>query len=227
MALIYLMCGFSVLLSGLAVALENKGLTVYKYICKSMASLCFVFAALIAMAKAEEIQSWHLLVLSALILGMLGDIFLSTNSITADKKTNELTDIIGALFFLSGHLLYSAWLINFISDFNFWLLLILLAVPATMVVFEKTKLMNLGKRFIPSLFYGVVIGLMLASAINAGIILGGGIGNMIIIAGSLFTISDGMLTLVNFGKLKKNWLKYFYMVPYYIAQSLFALTILY
>jgi hypothetical protein len=63
------------LLSVLVVYLENKGILTLKYIMKTVASLSFVFVGILAVIKSEYFLDWQMLVLAALVLGMLGDIF--------------------------------------------------------------------------------------------------------------------------------------------------------
>lgn len=85
MAYIYVLAAITAVLSVVVVALENKGILALKYVLKTVASLCFVMIALLSMAKGGY-DNWKILVIAGLVFGMLGDIFLSSNNVVADKK---------------------------------------------------------------------------------------------------------------------------------------------
>lgn len=85
MAYIYILAAITAVLSVVVVALENKGILALKYVLKTVASLCFVMIALLSMAKGGY-DNWKILVIAGLVFGMLGDIFLSSNNVVADKK---------------------------------------------------------------------------------------------------------------------------------------------
>lgn len=85
MAYIYVLAAITAVLSVVVVALENKGILAIKYVLKTVASLCFVMIALLSMAKGGY-DNWKILVIAGLVFGMLGDIFLSSNNVVADKK---------------------------------------------------------------------------------------------------------------------------------------------
>ena len=98
MAYIYVLAAITAVLSVVVVALENKGILALKYVLKTVASLCFVMIALLSMAKGGY-DNWKILVIAGLVFGMLGDIFLSSNNVVADKKTLGVLTIAGGLFF--------------------------------------------------------------------------------------------------------------------------------
>lgn len=100
MAYIYVLAAITAVLSVVVVALENKGILALKYVLKTVASLCFVMIALLSMAKGGY-DNWKILVIAGLVFGMLGDIFLSSNNVVADKKTLGVLTIAGGLFLRS------------------------------------------------------------------------------------------------------------------------------
>lgn len=223
---IYILCGIAGALSVLIVYLELKGADAVKYILKTVASLCFVIIGVLALTYAQ-FESWKALVLAALILGMLGDIFLSSGSVVEKGKNLDLLNLSGLIFFLLGHVVYIIWLIGFVESFNYLLLLIPFALPMIVIVLNALKVLELGKTAIPAVAYSAVIGLMLAAAINAyGGLSSYEISKNILAGGILFCISDSFLAYYNFGKNPKSWIKYVYMPAYYAAQLLFALAIL-
>lgn len=98
MAYIYVLVAITAVLSVVVVALENKGILALKYVLKTVASLCFVMIALLSMAKGGY-DNWKILVIAGLVFGMLGDIFLSSNNVVADKKNAWRTHDCGRIVF--------------------------------------------------------------------------------------------------------------------------------
>ncbi len=76
---------------------------------KGTASLFFVLFGLICFMENRSV--FGSLVLSGLVLGMLGDIFLNLRNCFEGSKSMKIFAL-GILFFLSGHFLYIASLLN-------------------------------------------------------------------------------------------------------------------
>ena len=208
MAYIYVLAAITAVLSVVVVALENKGILAIKYVLKTVASLCFVMIALLSMAKGGY-NNWKILVIAGLVFGMLGDIFLSSNNVVADKKTLGVLTIAGGLFFAVGHVIYVVWLLRFVEGFNYYTLFAVFGMPALFVVLS-------------------LLGTMLMGAINVYVFLSPEkIASLILAGGILFTTSDLVLAYYNFGHTEQTKVKYIYMTTYYAAQILFALTLLY
>ena len=144
MAYIYVLAAITAVLSVVVVALENKGILALKYVLKTVASLCFVMIALLSMAKGGY-DNWKILVIAGLVFGMLGDIFLSSNNVVADKKTLGVLTIAGGLFFAVGHVIYVVWLLRFVEGFNYYTLFAVFGMPALFVVLSLLKVMKVGK----------------------------------------------------------------------------------
>lgn len=227
---IYIVSALTIALSFALVALENKEQFAIKFALKAVASLGFVTVGILAIVNAEYFQNWHIFVLTALIVGMLGDIFLSTGNICPKGKDLDILNLAGMMFFLTGHIIYIFWLAKFVEGFNWWLVIIPIVLPIVVAILAKLKVLNTGKATVPAIAYSAVIGAMLACAINAYIsptLQGLDIGKLILCGGILFSISDSFLAYYNFGNKPHIALKYIYMPSYYIAQILFAFTILY
>lgn len=228
MVAIYICAALSVALSFIIVYLENHNVLAVKYALKAVASLCFVLTGIFAVINADVFQPWQMLVLIALILGMLGDIFLSSNNVVPEGKALDTLNLSGLLFFLVGHIIYIVWLLQYAKSFNYYLLFIVAAVPLIMFLLVRLKVLNPGKATIPCLAYAAIIGLMLASAINFYLDIGAfEISKLVLSGGVLFCVSDSCLAYFNFGGGKNPLLKYVYMPTYYVAQCLFALAILF
>ncbi len=228
MGAIYALCAITGLLSIIIVYLENKGFLAQKYVLKTVASLCFVFVAILSLIYGEGFYNWKALVLCALVLGMLGDIFLSSENVVPEGKPLNVLNIAGGGFFAVGHIVYVVWLLRFTEGFNYWLLFILAAFPILLLLLSKLKVMKPGKILIPAMLYSAFLGLMLVAAINAYLELSAyAIGKYILAGGILFCVSDFILAYYNFGNKEKTYVKYIYMPAYYAAQLLFAMTILF
>lgn len=228
MAAIYCLCAITGVLSVLIVYLENKGVFALKYVLKTVASLCFVLIGVLCLIKSDVFYGWKALVLTALILGMLGDIFLSSDNVVPDKKSLGLLNISGGAFFLVGHIIYVVWLMRFVDGFNLWLLFIVFGLPALIALLSVTGVFKTGKLLLPVMVYAAFLGLMLAAAVNTYIAMPEEtVAAYIVSAGALFTFSDLMLAYYNFGHKEQTFIKYAYMPAYYAAQILFALTILF
>lgn len=227
MAYIYVLAAITAVLSVVVVALENKGIFALKYVLKTVASLCFVMIALLSMAKGGY-DNWKILVIAGLVFGMLGDIFLSSNNVVADKKTLGVLTIAGGLFFAVGHVIYVVWLLRFVEGFNGYTLFAVFGMPALFVVLSLLKVMKAGKITPLITLYAAFLGTMLMGAINVYVFLSPEkIASLILAGGILFTTSDLVLAYYNFGHTEQTKVKYIYMTTYYAAQILFALTLLY
>lgn len=226
MGIVYALCGIAGFLSIFMVFLENSGRTELKYVLKTAASFCFVLAGIMCAAEAEDFAPWKSVVLTGLVLGMLGDIFLSSGSVVSEKKTADLLSLVGGAFFLLGHVAYAVWLLTFADGFNLWLLFLVFGLPALLLVLGLTGVFRAGKMLLPAAVYATLLGLMTAAAVNVYVRMPGEtISRYVAAAGPLFAFSDLLLAWYNFGHTDKNLVKYVYMPAYYAAQLLFALTL--
>lgn len=164
MAYIYVLAAITAVLSVVVVALENKGILAIKYVLKTVASLCFVMIALLSMAKGGY-DNWKILVIAGLVFGMLGDIFLSSNNVVADKNAWRTHDC-GRAVFAVGHVIYVVWLLRFVEGFNYYTLFAVFGMPALFVVLSLLKVMKAGKITPLVTLYAAFLGTMLMGAIN-------------------------------------------------------------
>jgi uncharacterized membrane protein YhhN len=112
-----------------------------------------------------------------------------------------------------------------------YLIPVFLILPAAYAVLVKKKLINPGKNTLPVMIYSAVLGAMATSVVNLAVSGNGG-GIFALIAGILFVLSDTALFIFNFGservkELRGKWFVYCVFIPYYIAQGLFALCLVY
>ncbi|MDD6361547.1 MAG: lysoplasmalogenase [Eubacteriales bacterium] len=227
MAVIYVLTALTAVLSVVIVALENRGVLAVKYVLKATASLCFTMIAVLAILKSG-FDKWKMLVLSALIFGMLGDIFLSSENVVDDPKKLPVLNVAGGAFFAVGHVVYVIWLLRFAGGFNPYTLFALFGVPVVFLALCLLKIMKPGKLLLPVIAYSAFLGLMLTASVNAYVYLAPlRLAPLILAGGILFTLSDGVLAYYNFGHKEQKRIKYVYMTAYYAAQLLFAYTLLF
>lgn len=227
MAFIYVLVAITAVLSVVIVALENKGILALKYVLKTVASLCFVMIALLSLIKGG-FDNWKVLVIAGLVFGMLGDIFLSSENVVADKKALGILTVAGGLFFAVGHVIYVVWLLRFVEAFNYYTLFAVFGMPALFLALCLTNVMKAGKIAPLVTLYAGFLGTMLMGAINVFVQLSPErIASLILAGGILFAVSDTTLAYYNFGHKNQTKVKYLYMTTYYVAQILFALTLIY
>lgn len=206
-----------------------------KILCSSLFVLTGLFAALAHGIKTE----YSVLMLSALILGLLGDFFLDW------KKYN--TFFIGVLFFSIGHLIYVYSFItqapssplsavineNFLQKYAVHIAVIyVLVILAGIAHIKMDKIEFMGKYKVMLLYSLILITSFAFATVRAiDSIKNGNVpfGAMLAISGGMFMISDAFLASQLFGKPKfnKNITEFCVAVFYFPAQTLFALSIFY
>jgi uncharacterized membrane protein YhhN len=118
----------SVICSVLLLIFEKKGNAVGKFVLKTLASLFFVTSGFIALYSSENIDKIYIFIVEALVLSMLGDIFLCIEDISKDTNI-KLMELIGMSFFLIAHIVYFLAFVFLAESFNYWLLIIVVALP--------------------------------------------------------------------------------------------------
>lgn len=228
MIAIYILSALSVILGTLSGYFNVRKNPTRRIFTKGLASLLFLAVALIAL-YIKGATLYAVLVLGALILGTIGDLYLCLNENIALKEKASNLFLIGGACFFGGHVLFGVvYLVSI--PFELYLIPCLFVIPALLgvAVLIGRKKINLGK-FIPFAFaYGLVLNLMLVVTINAFIHnYDNPFGILSLLAGVLFVISDSSLLFKEFSHLKGNRvLIYVVLVTYYVAQCLFACTIL-
>lgn len=228
MIAIYILAPLSIILGTLSGYFNLKDQPLYRIFTKGLASLLFIAIGLIA-TYITGASLYALLVLGALILGTIGDIYLCMNDKLALKEKANYLFFIGGACFFAGHVLFAVVYLACVP-FNLYLIPAILVIPALLaitLILGKNKI-SLGKLTPFAFFYGIMLNLMLVVTINAFIQYPNTpFGIMSLIAGILFAISDGSLLFKEFSHLKNNKiLIYVVLITYYVAQCLFALSIL-
>ncbi len=203
---------------------------------KMLASGIFVANGVLSYLHSDK-EKYSVLVLVALVLGLIGDAFLSFEPFVKgenEKRNMMIATVVGALFFLAGHICY---ILAFVEELHirraFNLKIFLLAWAAIMLLAVIVKIAlraKLGKLGFPMLIYALGLSAMGAQSICLSLL--GFAGNvpmqlLFFTAPLLFIISDSTLGLKfsdneRFGSLKIRMVT---LITYYAAQMLFGLTI--
>lgn len=193
---------------------------------KTLASVLFLCTAIFSMYHSGRDQNYTILVLTALTAGMLGDIFLSVDGLVIEKYRPYFM-VIGAICFGVGHILFAVIFLSLVSSFELYLLFIIILVPLLLLFSTKIFHLNFGRYKFAVYAYSVLLSIMLMTGINL-FIQNGSMGSLLIlIAAILFTVSDACLAIKEFAfKGRHSILIYVVLITYYIAQNLFALTVM-
>lgn len=203
--------------------IKNAGLTSLFLYFKTFLSAGFVFCALITVYIRKTFDRLSLFCLSALVFGMLGDIFLA-----AAGKIQGIGYIAGAVMFLFQHIMICTGLLSDSRSRNKRpKLLITMTVTAAVVclfvfVFINAAGVALGGLTVPSAVYAVilawtaVIPFVLREKNEARMPLMG-------IAGILFFAAD-VLLICGFIENAPKELSISNLIPYYYAQYLIAFS---
>jgi len=173
-----------------------------------------------------RITAYSVMILTALVLGMLGDFFLEYKS----KKLFPL----GAAFFGIGHIVYS-YTFLFVGTYKALSHIeivagITLVLSAVTLLFAKVKLRLKGKKKL-ILAYAPVLIFAFASALVSGM-LAMSVANLsyglcLTAAGVLFFLSDIMIGMGKGGFDRPAFLRNAVSYTYFAAQALFALSIIF
>ena len=203
---------------------EYAGKMVKATVLKGLASLFFVILGVVC--YIERSSTFGLLVLIGLVLGMLGDIFLNMRNCVKGTLSMKVFAV-GILFFLSGHFLYIAALL----ERNSAIVMIAIGITAVISLSAIPPLMkritapSRGLRIFGWVYLVVVIA-MFSSALTLIIKNGAGRSEIVFALGALlFVVSDFIMIYYSFGK-KIRPLRAINLLSYYIGQLLIALTVL-
>lgn len=218
---------FLSILTGLwMVRQEQKKKNTEAFLWKTLASLLFVFASILASAMTSKTPAMGKeLVLGGLVAGLLGDMFLSMPSISKEENRG-LFIIVGGGCFALGHILYFLSFLGSTRGVILWpylLVLLLLALVDLLIrarIWEAEGVLGMGFRL-----YGAISGLLLAGAIGA--VLSGGHW-ISFVAALLFVASDLLLAHLQLASRKISpRYAYLSILLYYSAQAAFVLRLLF
>lgn len=197
---------------------KKTGKNIIGLFAKSFAAICFI--SLGYLGYKSHTTNFSYLILLGLILDGIGDLFLAIRNIFA----KNITFLLGALFFLAGHIVYIKAL--FPIDNNYLLQTIIFGVVAGTLLFTLFK-----KACKFSSIYNVVgiiycIMILIMALLCVGIYFTNQSLNhlLFMLGAALFVCSDCILILYNFSK-KERWMHPTYSLLYFIGQILISLSL--
>lgn len=190
------------------------------FILKTLASLCFAFAGTAAYISFGG-GTAGLLITLGLFFGMLGDVFLHLRFVIFEKPCQ----LLGIAAFLCGHGLYIASMFTAGAQWYVGLIFMAILLPAARkYIFYHD--MDFGK-MVPLGTVYMAVELLFSGLALSRVIVSPAFGTAVFFAGSvLFVFSDTMWILQNFAVNKKPIYRVLCLVPYYLAQNLFVVSLL-
>ena len=203
----------------------NRSLAV-KMVCATLFMVVGILAMVISGNRSEVVK----LLLAALTLGWIGDLFLHL-------RGGAKTYAVGAVSFFAGHLVYAYTYIklclklepnwNFFVPWRIACIVILILGTIVVIALNYKKLTNWI--IVPCILYAALLSTMMISSISAAIVFANA-GNyafavLLSIGSILFTISDALIGILDFGKVKSYPLKYVNIETYFVGQTAIALSI--
>ena len=207
-----------------------KKYSIKETIIKAIVSLLFIALAVYSFIKNNN-HTFGIFVITGLIFGLIGDITLELKYVDLNK--NKMYTYIGFISFGIGHILYITGIFLNFANIVPWFIYVLpfvlgLIGGILVVVLEKPMGLEYGEYKLICFIYGIILFSMTATTVSFAITykLTNATLNMLAIAGTLFAVSDLILSGTYFGK---NRDKPFDLISnaltYYVAQYLIAFSI--
>ena len=226
--LVWICAGLSAACGAAAALCQVLGRWLGKFICKTTASVLFCMTAVLALAR---FGNWETAcpVFAALVLGLVGDICLACPRLMGQGGVPRRVWLaFGLVSFGLGHLIYLGM---FLAQLG-WVLWPLLAAPVLPGVLWLLIRVGFCRPepaaiAIGTYLYAAVVSAMASSA--AACALAGEGSSLWLWAAALFVVSDSVLTRDTFpvGRWKVDiCLPFVVLLSYFLAQNLFALSIL-
>lgn len=226
-ALPWITAGLSVLCGVTAAVCQRKERWLGRFLWKTSASVLFCVTALLALWQTGN---WRTAcpILAALVFGLVGDIALAVPPLTGrDGVPRRIWLTCGLISFGVGHLLYLALFLGR-SGWRFWPLLAAPIMPLVLCVLVRWKFCRPDPALKAGMYiYAAVVSTMAGAAVQSALMGGRHLWSA---AALLFVLSDTALTRDTFpeGRLAIDpWLPFVVLGCYFVAQNLFALSILF
>lgn len=226
----YIVLGLGLVVSLIFCIKRRKGFSVNNLIFKSVSSLCYLLTAVFALVSNSDAYIYGSLIIFGGALGLVGDISLDLKGIYKKDETTYLN--CGFIFFLIGHLFYSAAIIHSIK-MKWWIVLISLVI-SVLISIGNTAMAKFTKvhfgayRLIVSV-YVVFLSLTMVLAIAAAIISDFSKNYVLLAVGAIsFTLSDVILSGTFFGRGKDgSFYLFINHFLYYAGQYLIAASVMF
>lgn len=226
----YIVLPMGLIVSMIFCILRRTGFSLRNLILKAVSSLCFLLTAVFALVSNPDANVYGSLIIFGGALGLVGDILLDLKGL---YKKDESTYLMGGfIFFLIGHLFYSAAII-WQTRMKWWLILI--AVLGGFVVALannfSAKLMKIHFGAYRKIVFTYVIFLSITMILSiiAAIVSAFEKKYVLLAIGAIcFTLSDVVLSSTFFGRGKDG--KFYLFINhflYYAGQYLIAASVLF
>lgn len=216
---------FAVVTVLLPVITQKTGLSEkYGFKMKMLCAFMYLITGVVSAVAVCRVTAYSVMILTALVLGMLGDFFLEYKS----KKFFPL----GAAFFGIGHIVYSCTFL-FVGTYKALSHIeiiagITLVLSAVTLLFAKVKLRLKGKKKLILAYAPVLIFAFTSALVSGGLAMNEGnlsFGMCLNFGGVLFFASDIMIGVGKGGIKRPKLLHNAVSYTYFAAQALFALSI--
>lgn len=226
----YIVLGLGLIVSLIFCIKRRNGYSVNNLMFKSVSSLCYLLTAVFALVSNSDAYVYGSLIIFGGALGLVGDIALDLKGIYKRDESTYLKG--GFIFFLIGHIFYSAAIIYSIS-MKWWIVLISIAlsvlISAGNIATAKITKVHFGAYRGIVFIYVVFLSLTMVLAIAAAVISHFSKNYTLLAIGAIsFTLSDVILSSTFFGRGKDGS---FYMFAnhflYYAGQYLIAASVMF
>lgn len=226
----YVFGAFSLVFCLLFCWFRTKKASVYSLSLKTLASICFVLCAIFAIKFMSE-NSFNLLIVAGLVMGLIGDIILDLKIMYPEQGNQYF--VVGTTSFMIGHFFYFVAVLLYNSTILpthlLWNILAALGFAIIMTVgtmlMSKKMGLHFGKMIYIVAAYCLVLNFMVGFSVAIAIF------NpifWIFAAGMiLFLASDLVLSMQYFGNATGKSFVWINHVLYYLAQICLAISLLF
>ena len=223
--LFLLLCVVGMAIQGAFILVERKENFKLALVLKTIASVVFILAGIYCMQRCDDSTRGGFVV-AGLVLGGVGDFFLNLQFVVK-KEMEQKIFLVGAVAFLTGHVLYIISLIPYVQNV-LWISLLITVVftGVTMSWVYSRTVVTFGLKIFGIVYIGAVAWLAIAGIVRyltqpvsfASLIFA--------VGAALFTVSDIVLIFNMFGE-DKPWMRTANLVFYYTAQLVIASSLLF
>lgn len=227
--LYYIVLGLGVVFSAAFCIFRMHGCSIRNLILKIVSSLCFLLTGVFALINNPDASIYGSLLIMGGALGLVGDILLDLKGIYRKDANTYLKG--GFLFFLVGHIFYSAAIIYTVK-LKWWVILICavisVAVSGISVASANIMKVHYGKYRRVVFEYVSLLALTTTLSLAAAVTLKTKAMMVLSIGAVLFFLSDVVLSGIYFGKNQDTKMRQLINhILYYAGQYLIMSSILF
>lgn len=226
----YIVLPMGLIVSMVFCILRRTGFSLRNLILKSVSSLCYLLTAVFALVSNEDARIYGSLIIFGGALGLVGDILLDLKGLYKQDESVYLRG--GFIFFLVGHIFYSAAII-FQTQMK-WYFILLSIIGAVVVAFgnnisAKITKVHFGAYRKIVFIYVIFLSITMLLSIMAAILSGFEKKYVLLAIGTIsFTLSDVVLSSTFFGRGKDgSFYLFINHFLYYAGQYLIASSVLF